>query len=161
MRTAGKRHREENQKSDAVRFMRKEWIGTPASTYFISFCHFLIFSFLHFCYSCEKRLSDILGSLLEKLLQFVIEIVYECERDEGSGLCGNCVNCSPPLCSALFHIVINKIAYSLSIRLSSSSYVAFHLSLHQLVSEPTFLRLWKERWQKQLVHRKSDAKCLR
>ena len=86
MRTAGKRHREENQKSHAVRFMRKEWIGTPASTYFISFCHFLIFSFLHFCYSCEKRLSDILGSLLKKLLQFVIEIVYECERDEGLGM---------------------------------------------------------------------------
>ena len=70
MRTAGKRHREEK----------------PASTYFISFCHFLIFSFFHFCYSCEKRHSDILGSLLEELLQFVIERVYECERDEGSGM---------------------------------------------------------------------------
>ena len=46
-------------------------------------------------------------------------------------MCGNCVNCSSPLCSVIFHIVINKIAYSLSIRLSSSSYVAFHLSLQQ------------------------------
>ena len=50
---------------------------------------------------------------------------------KGQGCCGNCVNCSSPLCSVIFHIVINKIAYSLSIRLSSSSYVAFHLSLHQ------------------------------
>ncbi|KAL6345053.1 hypothetical protein AAG906_007784 [Vitis piasezkii] len=31
----------------------------------------------------DARHSDILGSLLEKLLQFVIERVYECERDEG------------------------------------------------------------------------------
>ncbi|RVW24296.1 putative aldo-keto reductase 3 [Vitis vinifera] len=44
------------------------------------------------------------------------------------------VNCSSPLCSVIFHIVINKIAYSLSIRLSSSSYVAFHLSLHHEAS---------------------------
>ena len=51
---------------------------------------------------------------------------------KGQGCCGNCVNCSSPLCSVIFHIVINKIAYSLSIRLSSSSYVAFHLSLHHL-----------------------------
>ena len=66
-------------------------------------------------------------------------------RERKGQVCsGNCVNCSSPLCFVIFQIVINKIAYSLSIRLSSSSYVSFHLSLHQLVSERTILRLWEE-----------------
>ncbi|RVW71683.1 Transposon Ty3-I Gag-Pol polyprotein [Vitis vinifera] len=114
MQTAGKRHREENQKSDA-------------------------------------RLSDILGSLLEKLLQFVIEIVYECERDEGSGMLWE-----------LCELLISSLLFGIRADVSSPVEGMMAETTRSQEVRREMLEMMKEFERKQeLWHRESEEKAVK
>ncbi|RVW58442.1 hypothetical protein CK203_114825 [Vitis vinifera] len=113
MRTAGKRHREENQKSHA-------------------------------------RLSDILGSLLEKLLQFVIEIVYECERDEGLGMLWE-----------LCELLISSLLFGIRADVSSPVEGTMAEATRSQEVRREMLEMMKEFERKQeLWHRESEEKAV-